>query len=361
MNMDEIDLGFLKVWNFDKKKNDYIKDPIVMAKIEKIFATHITHFGNIRNIGVIEMPQNQFQQHNQKETELINQARAILFLTIISNNNTVIQDGNTGHSMMTSENFDVIYQNFTLDSDDVAETSGEIIRFNKGGYKLDKIHFLTPSFVPLPTHYRTDSEMLSELIYLRSNKPKVYKKIVNSTQIFMQGYYNSNHLSNKARVLLFMSAFEVIFSIPEKNQRMYFKQNIEKISKINSEKVYTNHWDGNKSNTKSLELLTKKGIWAEKFYILRNKIVHGEDVKSEDFIFEKKQRHVEIAPLFFVLAIKKQFEKSRKTFCCNYEVNWKEYTDYISSSKPKKLKAFIFETSMRKLFNKLFKKTRHIS
>lgn len=352
--IDEIDLGYLKVWNFDKKKDNYIQEPTLKTKIEKIFATQVTHHGNVRGIGVIQFPNNDFQPLSPTESELIQQARATLFLSFVSENNTRIPNANSGHSMATSENFDVIYQNFTLDQDYVAETSGEIIRFSKGGYTLDKIRFQIPSFVPTPSSYHYDQEIFSELAYLRSHKPKIYRKIINATQIFMEGYYNSNHLSNKARILLYMSAFEAIFSIPEAQQRKYFKENIEKISYIHSEKKYINYWD-KKSNNKSKEYLSKKGLWAEKFYLLRNAIVHGDHVKLDSFIFEKTQEHIHIALLFFVLAIKKQFEKSHRGFYCNYEIRWEAYKDEISFPEPRTMNLFVFRYSMRRLWNKMIR------
>ncbi len=356
--IDEIDLGYLKVWNFEKKKDEYIKDNTLKTKIERIFATLITHHGNVRGIGVIQFPNNNFQPLSQQEHELIQQARATIFLAFVSENNTRIPNANSGHSMATSENFDVIFQNFTLEDDYVAETSGEIIRFSKGGYTLDKVRFQIPSFVPTPSSYHYDQEIFSELLYLRTHKPKIYRLLINSVQIFMEGYYNSNHLSNKARILLYMSAFESIFSIPESQQRKHFKASIEKISSFDDEKKYVSYWD-KKSNPKSKEMLSKKGIWAEKFYLLRNSIVHGDSVKPESFIFEKTQEHIHIALLFFVLAVKKQFEKSRRGFYCNYEIRWKEHTDDISFPEPRTMKIFAFEYSMRRLWTKMLnRKTR---
>lgn len=352
--IDEIDLGYLKVWNFEKKKDDYIKDPVLKAKVERIFATQITHHGNVRGIGVVQFPNNDFQPLAPNQSELVQQARATIFLAFVSENNTRIPNANSGHSMATSENFDVIYQNFTLDNDYVAETSGEIVRFSKGGYTLDKVRFQIPSYVPTPSSYHYDQEIFTELLHLRTHKPKIYRKVINSTQIFMEGYYNSNHLSNKARILLYMSAFESIFSIPEKDQRKHFKESIAKISDFDDEKKYVNYW-GKRSNPKSKEFLSKKGLWAEKFYLLRNAIVHGDSIKPTDFVFEKTQEHIHIALLFFVLAVKKQFEKSRRGFYCNFEIRWEAYKDEISFPEPRTMNIFVFHYSMRRLWNKMIR------
>lgn len=353
--LDEIDLGFLKVWNFDLKKDIYVKDATLLAKVEKIIATHVTQYGNVKGIGIVQMPNKGFEPLNDDEIELVQQARAILFLMATSANNTKIADGNSGHSMVTSENFDAIYQNFLLTDDYVSESAGEIIPFRKGGNTLQKIRFQIPNFVPTPHRYGLDQEMQVALSRIRSKKPKVFQRIINSTQIFIEGYYNSPHLSSKARVLMIMSAFEMIFSLPEQDMRKHFKNKIQSIADLDGDKRYMNYWKS-RAYPKSKESLSKKGLWAEKFYLLRNKITHGDDVTKTDFFFEKKQPHIYIALLFFILAIKKQFEKSLNDFTCNYEIKWETYLDEISFDQPRKVTKFVYKYSRRKLFQKLLGK-----
>ena len=53
MNIDEINIGDLKIWNFDKKKDQYIKDKVLKEKIERILKTHKTHHCFVRNIANI--------------------------------------------------------------------------------------------------------------------------------------------------------------------------------------------------------------------------------------------------------------------------------------------------------------------
>jgi hypothetical protein len=352
---DEIDLGFLKIWNFDRQKNKYISDSVILAKIEKILATHVTQQGNVKGVGIVQITDGNFHPLSEKEIELVQQARAMLFLSITSANNTKIHDGNSGHSMMTSENFDVFHQNFSLDDDHFSERTGEIIQFMKAGYTLQKIRFQVPSFVPMPHRYDLDRSVLAGLHELKQAKPKVFQKIVSSTQIFMEGYYNSGHLANKARILMFMSAFEMILAIPAEQQRRHFKANIEAISNLDGETKYINYWDG-KAKPKSKEILSKKGVWAEKFYLLRNKIIHGERVTHADFLFEKKQSHINIALIFFIHSVKKQLERSLKKYTCDYEIHWERYLDRISYDEPKKVTLFVYRYSTRKLFEKMKRK-----
>jgi len=124
-------------------------------KIERIFATQVTHHGNVHGIGVVQFSNNNFQPLTPNESELVLQARTTIFLAFVSENNTRIPNANSGHSIATSENLNVIYQNFTLDDYCVAETSGEIIRFNRVRYTLDKVRFQIPSYVSTPSGFYT--------------------------------------------------------------------------------------------------------------------------------------------------------------------------------------------------------------
>lgn len=114
----EIDFGFAKVWNFDLKKNDYITDQRLLEKIEKIINVNVELWsGSIRNVGIISIGSIDFRKYNEEENEIIKQIRHILFISFIAKNNTVKPGANTGFSMATAENFDVIYQNFSLDGE----------------------------------------------------------------------------------------------------------------------------------------------------------------------------------------------------------------------------------------------------
>ena len=57
------------------------------------------------------------------------------------------------------------------------------------------------------------------------------------------------------------------------------------------------------SETKSIKVK-----WADRFYILRNHIIHGDVVLDPEFLFEH-QRHIDIATMFFVLLTKKLFNE----------------------------------------------------
>lgn len=340
--IEEIDFGFLKIWNFNRKKVIYIPDPIVRNHIEKLLHTYKAYQGTVEDIGIITIGETDFKEFNDDDFEKIRLARLILFLSCISRTNTLKPDANAGHSMITSENFDLIYQRFIVGSDIISNNSGAIVNIRAGGFDVNKISFQKPDFVLTPMRFDTDKELLSRLISLQTKRPRVFQKIINAAEIFFESYYNAQNVSRNARVLLQMSAFEILLNLPNDNlQRKHFKDAIGKYSNKNTDKLYIYKYE-RRGRSKGVEHITLKEIWADSFYTLRNHIIHGDNPKHKDFLFQGKQIHTDIALLFFVLCIKKQMGVSVKEYYCDSEIEWEKWTN-PSGMNPSKMESFVYK------------------
>lgn len=349
-NVPEIDLGFAKVWNFDQKKVAYIPDSTIRSHIENILATHVTHHGSVKGIGILSIGAIDFREPTDEEYKLMRYARLILFISFLAQNNTAKPDPNVGHFMATSENFDLVYQKTIIGSDYLSEATGEVIHFSIGGLHISQHKFQRPSFVPSSLTFRLDDGLFQGLLKLRTKKPMVFERIMNATEIFLESYYNSPYLSRSARILLQLSAFEILLNLPEEQQRKAFKEAIHKISYLPGEpiKSYFSERFGGK---KVREKLSLKGYWADQFYTLRNHIIHGTTPAPREFIFNKSQRHLDIAVLYFVLSVKKQIEKSLSGFPCDYEIKWDTWDDGYSIPS-KNRSGFVYELSFGRFFRR---------
>lgn len=356
--IDEIDFGFAKIWNFSKCKSKYIKDQNQIDKITKIFNCYKCYKTSlIDEIGIFSIGDVDFRVLTEDEMVFVKEVRYLLFLSFLSKNNTITYNCNSGHQMATSDNFDVIYQNFTLENDTVSERVGEIISYNKGGYKLDEVVYQRPSFVPTPMRFDIDKDLFSHLIDLKSKRPLVYRRILNATEIFFESYYNSHYVSRNARILLQAAAFEILLQLPVEAPRKEFRHRIGFFSIHSRDKKhsYTIRYWSKKQLKVIKKQLTIKEIWADRFFSLRNMIIHGEKVESTNFLFKGDQKHYDIALLFFILTIKKQIEKSlrNKKYGCDYEINWKYWKDEISQPEPTMKSGFVYEYTIRKIYEKL--------
>jgi len=355
--MEEVDFGFGKIWNFNLKKNDYIHDAAIKDKLEKIFSMYVSGNSTLKwpmsGIGIASIGKIDFREFNEEEVALVKLMQNILFLCFLSKHNTYPFNPNIGHSMATSDNFDMVFHRINLEDDYVAEHTGSILPFAVGGFTFEEITIPKPNFVPSPSNFSLDENLLRGLVNLKKNKPFIFRRIINATEMIRQSYYNSYQVSENARILLQMSAFEILLSIPDREQRKYFKARIGAIVDLPDEKKYVNYFSKPRSS-RNKEYLSLKQLWAEKFYLLRNKIIHGSNPIRRDYLFRKKQKHTDIALLFFVLAVKKQLEKSIKKYPCDYSILWKKWKDNTFNQNREE---FVYEFYPARLLRQIFDRT----
>ncbi|MFC2068004.1 hypothetical protein ACFLTP_03215 [Chloroflexota bacterium] len=128
-----------------------------------------------------------------------------------------------------------------------------------------------------------------------------------------------------------MGAFEMLLNLPESQQRKVFKDLIENATTGSKEKRYAYHYEIR--NNKRKDRRSIKGIWADKFYTLRNHIIHGQKILPRQFVFKKSQRHTDIALLFFVFLIKMQINKSLKKRIFVQRIDWGKVEDTTTGNK----------------------------
>lgn len=319
----EVNFDNVDVWNFGKKSKQYIKDGKLRAYVRKLLYSNIHYGRSIKDIGVLSIGATDFREFNAEKLQAANEVRLLLFLSFLAQNNTRGYGANTGHYMATAENFEFVIQNFQPDTDHISERAGKIVSKLVGGYKLGRKKFYAPSYVIKPLRFSLDGLLIEQVLRLKTKGGKrLYKRILSATDLMFEGYYNNPGLSDNARVLLQIAAFETLLDLPDRYQRKEFKDKIETYCDLPSEKKYRYSYETRVGKTK--ETRSRKAIWADSYYTLRNHIIHGDKVRTEDLVFKRTQRHLDIAVLFFVLLVKMLVnEKFRKKIFYD-EVTWQK-------------------------------------
>lgn len=331
-NRQEIDFGFLKIWNFDIMSTTYITDTNLLSRVSKIMETNHAYFtGPLRGIGLVSIGDTDFHTFNQDELELIKDARLVLFISFIGKNNLMRVGPNAVHWYATTENFLPKLQNFNVDDDNMAVFDGYIVQSMAGGYRMGEHIFYRPSYVPAPINFDIDEELFNYLLLIRAKKPRVFSRIVSAIELFSESYYNSYSLSNNARILCQMGAFEMLLDLPEKQQRKVFKDRVEAETSDATEKRYAYFYEV-KAGKKKKERRTLKGIWADKFYTLRNHVIHGLKINNDQYVFKKSQRHIDVALIFFIFLVKSQINRSLRKRVFTQRIDWEEQTDPYSGN-----------------------------
>lgn len=250
-----------------------------------------------RGIGILTVDELPFQPLEGAQAKAVEEFRSVLFLCNLSAG--VHHSGpNAGHSLATAENFSLVYQNFQVGKDSLSETSGTLLTLTNMGYLIGSTRFIKPSFVPTPLRFEYDDTLLRALWRLRRLNARLLRRILRAAATFYESYHNSPAVDVNARILLQASAFEILLDLPEKAQRREFKNRVEALCARPGERRLSyvfRIWD-----QKHRESRTIFGIWADRFYQLRNSIVHGDVLRRRDFTFRNSQHHVFAAAHIFV-------------------------------------------------------------
>ena len=324
-DFEEIIHGNVKVWNFKKKAMEYIPDEEIRNKVTSLLS--INKYGNrvIEDMGILSIGDIDFRQATDEEKAVAKEIKLILFLSWIAQHNVRRHDANAGYLLATTENFELTYQNFQLESDVFNESAGYIVAFKVLGYRINETSFNAPPYVLRPLDVSFDDILRVALKSLKAEEEALYKRILRATDLLFESYYNNPYVSLNARILLLASAFEVLLELPIRNQRMHLKDIIEEKTKLPSDPIVTYSFETRPGDTQT-ETRSIKVKWADRFYTLRNHIIHGDEVPDSEFLFES-QRHTDIATMFFVLLIKILLNERFGETIFNDKIIWGRFKD----------------------------------
>ncbi len=312
IDRDEISFGDIKVWRFETKSTHYITNQPLRDKIKLLIDSNVLHEKPIKGVGVLSIGQTDFREFSHEEFKIADEVRLILFLAYLSRINVNLNGPNAGHYAATSENFTFVIQNFDPTSDYIAEQNGFIVKKLVGGYKIGELLFHAPPFVTTPLKFGIDADLIAKLFRIKQTNRRLYERILRATDLLFESYFNDPYVSINARLLLQVGSFEVLLDLPERDQRKAFKLLIAKYTVISSEKS-RNYFSERPGGRNVKETAPLKVMWADKFYTLRNRIIHGDKVDPNDFVFIKRQSHLDISLLFFVLIVKELINEKLRT------------------------------------------------
>lgn len=315
---DTIKIDNVEIWNFDKKKNEYIQDDKLRQHIENLLNINKINKQPITDIGVVTISNKDFRIFNKQELKGIKTAKLILFISFLAEHNIYMnKDLNIALRMATSENFELVIQNFALNDNFLSERTGFIVTKLVLGYQIGSTESEAPRYLSMPSKFSIDEKLLEQLLWLRRNNTKLFSRILRAVEIFYEAYYNSPAVSHNARILLQTSAFEVLLNLKDRKERKDFTEKIEKYCSASSDRKYSYKYEVYDSRQQrnimkaAKNKQTLKGIWANRFYALRNHIIHGDTVRDAQFLY-KGQPHFHIATLFFILCIKQLINEARQ-------------------------------------------------
>lgn len=301
-----IEFNGLSLWSYKKLSTKLITDVNLHAHIDKLVGCYQLHKGSgIQNPALVTTDFVNFPNPSHITIAKIDVLKNILlFLGILENNSW---------SFLTSDNFEVFYQRFNVGDDGLSTQGGAIHKILTGGYKIGEIAFIKPEYVNVPMGFHPNATILKALsdCTVNSSTSKDKSRVIQSLNPLFTAYRNSHEQSLQSRILLLVMAFELLFG---ETERKNFRKNIQKYSRLGERKPLKTYKypiiNTATGATITEEQLTLNQIWAEEFYKLRHKIIHGDTVFSDDFIFrdlikavKPREPHFYIAVNFFVVCL----------------------------------------------------------
>jgi hypothetical protein len=299
---DDLKIGEVILWSFYKKKDEYIKNQLIKSQIEQYLKRYVDNLGKhdpLKNITIVSYKfTNNFKPLTKIQARKIRDIVTILcFSTIIKNNNWLA---------FSSDDFQLVRQNFIPGDDGITPSSGSFITRKVGGLKIEEVLFITPFYVSQGWDINYDEKILKglEKLYKDKKSKEFYKRVINSLEWVLYAYTNVDNFNYLSRIVMMATAFEILLN--------GFRDRFEFMKKI--KQLTCNSYDTKKmkstreiyyKNKRQRKSFSFKEWWAYEFYDLRSKIVHGEQIRSNYLKNRKGKEYFLLSVKFFLECLKK--------------------------------------------------------
>lgn len=304
-NWDSLEFDGDVLWNISVNRlaQKYIPDVTLRRYIRRLLSANRYFNRRIKNIFIFTPKgKSALDEFDNNEKNRFADIAKILFICSVADSNI----GKYSDFFATSDNFMSFVQNFSTENDYTAFQSGRIISILDGGYKIGKIKYEAPHYL-LKHGFSFDTTLLQKLELLKRLNRVSFEKIIMAIDAMMSGYSNADNISYKMRILMQSRCFELLFDLPEREQRKHFRNKIKKYCQNDDELEYDFLTEKGDSEFRKVSG-SRQMMWADRFYLLRNHIIHGGKISNEEYFFYKDS-HWHLALLFFIVAVKQLINK----------------------------------------------------
>lgn len=219
-----------------------------------------------------------YEKVDQTTIDEIREAiNALVFATIAPKQLIAIANNDKSNGPSTADRFCVYPWDLPQDGYTTFKTGMILHKWRLDNLRVHKpLHALIQDDLP-------NKEMVKDLQLVfktRSIEPETKKRIIKSLEWYKLSQTNSPDVSYASKLGMLITAFEVLLPFPKAPKAKYFRQVINAYRSSNKNDIESEIII---DNTKVF--VSEKALWAENFYKLRNKIVHGDDVRPSDIWF----------------------------------------------------------------------------
>lgn len=304
LSFEEIKVGNIIFWKF---KSDLIEDPSIKSYLDEYVKCYVDIHGNSVSSLVLASygQKGNFEVLKPLESLEMRAARDILcFSSIAPHTLIAVNQDNRTIAPPSSERFQMFSQNFIPGNDGIAFKSGSHSVVTSGGWKLHEIKLSQPLNLG-GSLFSTDCKILQPLSLLLTcmSEPEKHPleiRLLRAIEWFYLAHTEDDSVSIFSKLVMMSTAFEILFAIPNiPNKSDYLACEIDKI--FNSSKIGRSRRKMKKQDIEH----TTAGWWGWDFYKMRNQVVHGDQVDTNELTYKDWITYLIVADLVFLKTIVK--------------------------------------------------------
>jgi len=220
-------VGSVNFWPFPAEAKLRIKDQKIRNHLAKCFRSYVDYEGHpLQTLAVCSYGNIDFHiLSTQEKQDLRRTVDALLFAHIVPQTKAAVCANNSTMGPASSNVFELMTQNFQLDSDDIAVRAGSVL---SGGWKIGNIVFLKPwatgGMLGTP-----DSGLLEGLGKCLSPhfSGDIRERLFRSLEWFRMAHIDGDEVSTLSKMAMMETAFEILLQFPRIGKRRHFVNFIE--------------------------------------------------------------------------------------------------------------------------------------
>ncbi len=282
----EMKVGRITFWPFSKQARDRVADETIREHLERYFRCYVDHQGRpVSTVTICSHGAADFRQLPQDEAgETRAAVDALIFSIICPATKAAVCANNNSMGPPSAERYQLIAQNFRPGDHHIAVQAGSVL---SGGWSMGQISFPKP-WSTGGAFASPDSRLLEGFSKFFESKftGEVKERVLRSLEWFRFAHIESDEISPLSKVVMMATIFEIVLDVPNvRDKSGWIADEVAKRCSRTESFLETR-----KDNKGSDVTRPKIGWWAWDFYKLRNAIVHGDAIKSDQLRYHGPQR-----------------------------------------------------------------------
>ena len=279
-----------------------VVDQGIRDYLNRYFGRYVDHFGKaVKSVTLVSLDSDNFTPSPYlPHEEPRNAVNVLIFSTIGAQVIATVRDNDNNLAPPTADRYQLLQKSF--------RPTDEVVAVQVGG--STHIGAIKDIFFPMPWDLggrftAPNEDMVAALGKLMDGTASrnIRTRIFRALEWFRLAHIASNGIGDLSRVVMMATAFEILFEIPEgQGKTKKFVEEVASHLKQPTTKMETRNVTIKRRNKKGTSKPVNRslpGWWANDFYDLRSRVVHGDEIDQERLRFRDWISQLIVADVVF--------------------------------------------------------------